>query len=267
MKFKDFDTQMRLHETMVDANVPEGQYYIVRLDGRGFTKLTKEIIDFERPFDTRFHLLMEAVAHYLMQHSGFNICAAYIQSDEISLLIDKTDKTFNRLNRKILSTLAALAASAFSVKIIQRFTPNYFKSLFEVIVSFDARLSLHTDNSSVIDYFSWRSADSVRNSLNSYCYWKLRDIQNLSANQATKRLDKLSVADKKALLSNMNIDFDHIPDWQRYGSLLTWYTDTNDGHDPITGEDVHVLRRYIKGDYPKSTEDMRNRIAAVVAEI
>jgi tRNA(His) 5'-end guanylyltransferase len=43
MKFDDLDRQMRVYETSHDFCVLPGLYIVARLDGRSFTRLTKEV--------------------------------------------------------------------------------------------------------------------------------------------------------------------------------------------------------------------------------
>ena len=38
MRFDDLDQRLRLYETAYDFCVPLGNYIVVRLDGRGFTR-------------------------------------------------------------------------------------------------------------------------------------------------------------------------------------------------------------------------------------
>ena len=78
---------------------------ILRLDGKGFSKLTKGC---KRPFDTDFHTCMfctTMVLCYEIQGAKF----AYQQSDEISILITdfdniNTDAWFNYNLQKMVSS-------------------------------------------------------------------------------------------------------------------------------------------------------------------
>ena len=81
---------------------------MVRIDGRGFTRLTKEALPLERPFDPRFRALMEATARHLMR-CGFRAVFAYAQSDEISLLLHRGESAYGRSLRKWVSVLAGEA--------------------------------------------------------------------------------------------------------------------------------------------------------------
>jgi tRNA(His) 5'-end guanylyltransferase len=86
MKFDELDERMRVFETAHDLCVLPGLHMVARLDGRSFTRLTKEVHKFEAPFDARFRDMMLATAEHLMAGCGFNIIYGYTQSDEISLL-------------------------------------------------------------------------------------------------------------------------------------------------------------------------------------
>src|SRR5688572_10241150 len=102
MKFDAFDAQMRVYETAADQFVPPGIFIVARLDGRGFTKLTKETLDLEKPFSIKFRdAMIETVKH--LMNCGINMIYGYTQSDEISLLLHKNDQSFNRKHRKLLS--------------------------------------------------------------------------------------------------------------------------------------------------------------------
>ena len=43
MKFDDFDKKMRIYEQSLDQTILPEIFIVARLDGRSFTKLTKEI--------------------------------------------------------------------------------------------------------------------------------------------------------------------------------------------------------------------------------
>ena len=58
MNFDELDKKMRTYEQSLDQIILPDMYLAARLDGRGFTRLTKEICQFEAPFDVRFRDLM-----------------------------------------------------------------------------------------------------------------------------------------------------------------------------------------------------------------
>ncbi len=53
MNFDELDKKMRVYEQSLDQIILPEIYLVARLDGRGFTRLTKEICKFEAPFDCR----------------------------------------------------------------------------------------------------------------------------------------------------------------------------------------------------------------------
>ena len=54
MNFEELDKKRRRFEQSLDQIILPELYLAARLDGRNFTKLTKETCCFESPFDTRF---------------------------------------------------------------------------------------------------------------------------------------------------------------------------------------------------------------------
>jgi tRNA(His) 5'-end guanylyltransferase len=58
MKFDNLDLKMRVYETSQDLLIVPEIFIVVRLDGRSFTRLTKDVAKFEAPFDERFKDLM-----------------------------------------------------------------------------------------------------------------------------------------------------------------------------------------------------------------
>ena len=230
MKFDDLDQYMRLYETARDYCVPPGNHMVARLDGRSFTKLTKEKHAFERPFDEKFRDMMVSTTAHLMT-CGFSIAYGYTQSDEISLLLDLEDQTFGRKTRKIISVLAGEASARFSIELGE-------------VATLDCRLSILPGEKQVIDYFRWRQEDAHRNSLNAHCYWMLRS-QGLSKQEATARIEKQNTAFKNELLFQNGINFNELPSWQKRGLGLHWELTEKEGYNPITQEKVITERRGI----------------------
>ena len=241
MRFDDFDKQMRVYEQSLDQYILPDMYIVARLDGRSFTRLTKEICNFEAPFDIRFRDLMVDTVKTLMDDSGFNIIYGYTESDEISLLFHKDENTFGRKVRKINTTLAGEASAAFSLALGQR-------------AAFDCRVVPLPSTNRVVDYFAWRQEDSHRNSLNAWAYWTLRK-EGKSVEEATAAVEGKTVADKNELLFQRGINYNELPAWQKRGTGV-YYTDVlKEGFNPITNEKVMVKRRGLKVDYELPLEE------------
>jgi tRNA(His) guanylyltransferase len=253
MKFDELDERMRVYETAHDLCVLPGLFIVARLDGRGFTRLTKEVHPFEAPFDVRFRDMMLATTEHLMTNAGFNVTYAYTQSDEISLLFGPTENSFQRKLRKLLSVLSGEASAKFSL-------------LLGSIAVFDCRISQLPTASHVVDYFRWRNEDAHRNSLNAHCYWTLRK-QGESVSQATAAMEGLSVAEKNELLFRSGVNFNDLPLWQKRGAGLYWESYERPALNPKTGEQVTARRNRVKTDLELPMKEKYSEfLQAMIAE-
>lgn len=231
MDFEALDVRMRRFETSLDQVILPELYLAVRIDGRNFTKLTKETCKFEAPFDVRFRDAMIDTVKHLMG-CGFRVVYGYTQSDEISLLFHPDDTTFGRKTRKINSVLAGEASAVFSLRL-------------GVPACFDCRVIPLPNLECVRDYFSWRQEDAHRNSLNAHCYWLLRR-EGLTAQEATRQISGKTVAFKNELLFSRNINFNELPSWQKRGVGLYSASYEKEGFDPIQNKTVVSLRNRIE---------------------
>lgn len=234
MKFTDLDRKMRVYETSHDHCVLPGIFMVARIDGRCFSTLTKEIHDFEAPYDLRFRDYMITTIRHLMG-CGFRVVFAYSQSDEINLLLHRNETSFSRKLRKYNSVLASEASAAFT-------------HAFGHIASFDSRISQLPRLEDVLDYFQWRQEDAFRNALNGHCYWYYRK-EGKTDTEAHKLLMNVSNADKNELLfSKANINFNDVPLWQKRGFALYWKQVEKEGVNPKTGETNISLKKELHVD-------------------
>ncbi|MCQ2560956.1 MAG: guanylyltransferase, partial [Clostridia bacterium] len=209
-------------------------YIVARLDGRGFTKLTKEVCKFEAPFDTRFRDMMTETVKQLM-NCGFRVVYGFTESDEISLLFHPKECTFGRKVRKYNSVLAGVASAAFSMQLGQ---PGIF----------DCRIVPLPTVQRVKDYFLWRQEDAHRNSLNAHCYWMLRR-NGASVREATRQLEGQSVSYKNELLFQNGINFADLPNWQKRGIGVYFKNYEKIGINPITNEQKTTVRKELSVEY------------------
>ncbi len=240
MNFDELDARMRVFETAHDHCVLPGIYMVARIDGRGFTRLTKEVYSFEAPFDERVRDYMVATVAHLMT-CGFRVLFGYAQSDEMSLLLDPEEKAFSRKLRKYNSILASEAGACFSLKL-------------GGIASFDCRICQLPTVENVVDYFRWRQEDAHRNALNGHCYWLLRR-QGQSAKAATQAMVGMSTVDKNEMLFQNGINFNDLPNWQKRGSGVYWELYQRVGINPITDETITTTRQRLKQDYDLPVRD------------
>lgn len=238
MKFDDLDLKMRAFEQSIDQNILSDMYMVARLDGRNFSRLTKEICDFEAPFDEKFRDMMVNTVYQLMD-CGFRVVYGFTESDEISLLFHTDEQTFGRKVRKFNSILAGTASAVFSLSL-------------GMAAVFDCRMVPLPSIERVKDYFLWRQEDAHRNSLNAHCYWKLRK-EGVGVKEATEMLEGKSIAYKNEFLFTRGINFNDLPSWQKRGIGVTWGEVEKTGINPITNERVITTRRALKADYELPT--------------
>lgn len=234
MKFDDLDKKMRIYEESIDQVILPDMYMVARLDGKSFTRLTKEICQFEAPFDVRFRDMMVDTVKQLLD-CGFRVVYGYTESDEISLLFHVKEDAFGRKVRKYNSVLAGVASVAFSQALGQ-------------MGIFDCRMVPLPNKDRVKDYFRWRQEDAHRNSLNSHCYWLLRK-QGISVQEATNQLAGKSVGYKNELLYQAGINYNELPTWQKRGVGVWWEEVEKIGFNPVKQESVRTTRREIHLEY------------------
>ncbi len=249
MKFDELDESMRVYETAHDQCVLPGIYMVARIDGRSFTRLTKELAGFEAPFDIRFRDLMIETTRHLM-NCGFKVIYGYTESDEISLLFDPDINVFGRKTRKYNSILAGEASAKFSLMLGQ-------------LGAFDCRISELPTKRLVVDYFRWRNEDAHRNALNAHCYWMLRK-EGVEPNSAAATIAGKSLADKNELLFSRGINFNELPNWQKRGVGLYWSVQVKAGFNPKDNVPVVSHRRAIVTDLELP---MRDEYSAFVANL
>ena len=234
MNFDELDKKMRIYEQSIDQCILPDMYLVARLDGRSFSRLTKEVCNFEAPFDVRFRDMMVNTVKQLMD-CGFRVVYGFTESDEISLLFHREETTFGRKVRKFNSILAGQASAAFSLQLGQ-------------VIAMDCRLVPLPSIEKVKDYFLWRQEDAHRNALNAHCYWMLRK-EGMGAQEATAQLDGKSISYKNELLFSRGINFDKLPAWQKRGIGVFWADVEKVGFNPITKQEVLTTRRELTVEY------------------
>lgn len=136
-----------------DVNLPDEMYKIIRLDGRGFSKLTKGM---NKPFDLDFCEWMDITAIALC-HEIQGATLAYTQSDEISVVIPPpaTQKAQQWFGGSVSKTLSISAATASTVMTRAAGRTSVF----------DSRVVLVASRTGVLQYLTWRQDDAHRNAI------------------------------------------------------------------------------------------------------
>lgn len=165
-KLSPLSIKMKEAESLSDYKLNAKVPVLARIDGKAFHTLTKNM---KKPFDENFHQSMINAAKELCENiSGVKI--AYVQSDEISLLLTDYDKIntqpwFNYELRKCCSVSASIATGGFLVSYMKLFKDQAEKIMIGngIIPSFDSRF-WNLDRENIFDYFKWRQIDCIKNS-------------------------------------------------------------------------------------------------------
>ena len=229
-KFKRF-------ESASEQVLPEGLPVIARIDGNCFSNLTDE--HFEKPFDEKFERLMNQAARGAMEYCSA-AALAYIQSDEISLLIPPSYKNSDGENRFLAGRTQKLAS------LLAGHASAQFTSEFErEPVAFDARVFAVPEHE-IINYFDHRQRDAWNNCLHSTAFYELAKKHNRDF--AHDRLQNKSNSEKQELLfTEFDINPNDIPTHRKRGRCLKRINKTHDIEDWI--DDEEKLSRLIENGY------------------
>lgn len=169
MEFKTLKDRMLYYRSLTDYKVMPNCYTLVMLDGRSFSKMVKN--KFELPFDDNFIDMMNETAKYICKKIQ-GALFAYVQSDEISILLsDKGDTFFGGRLNKMQSIIASMAASKFNQLMMlynlkNGIEPNDPMKIVEStnLVDFDCKVWNVPTFNDAIAWFIYRQLDCIRNS-------------------------------------------------------------------------------------------------------
>ena len=120
MIFKNLKDKCNYYRDLVDYRLMPNSYIMIMIDGKNFSKLVKN--KFEKPFDNWFISTMDKTATHLCKEIQNCVCA-FVQSDEISLIIKDntlTSSPFDGRLCKLQSVIPSIATSFFNKEIIKR---------------------------------------------------------------------------------------------------------------------------------------------------
>lgn len=163
--------------------LPRRTYTILRADGKAFHTFTRHCL---KPHDPDLAAAMDAAALALCEGAQ-GACLAYIQSDEISVLLQdfgdiRTDAWFDGNVQKIVSVAASIVTAAFN--------RAYDAFALHGSALFDCRAFTIPDPVEVENYFIWRQQDAVRNSIQSLAQSKFthNELHGLNTNELQEKL-------------------------------------------------------------------------------
>lgn len=229
------DRMKSLYEDRTRFSLPGKNYIIIRLDGKAFHTLTKQL-KFKKPFDDNFIEMMNETTKYLCKNIQ-GVVLGYVQSDEISLVLQdfkniNTTAWFDGNVQKIASISASMATAVFNSLIRNYLTKarEENKKMFncgmitkEIYIAetikyqyfsgfafFDSRCFTISKDFEVYNYLVWRNKDCIRNS-----------ILSLSQHTIGKhRTENKNCGELKEILKDKNKDWNLYDDCYKYGRIV-----------------------------------------------
>jgi len=200
------EDRMKRYEKLIDSKITikPNESYIIRLDGRSFSKFTKKFV---KPFDLVFIKAMCMTMRDLVDE--FDVQTGYTHSDEITLIfsakcteLEETEyiksleinsqtvgknkskqlpiHMFRGRIQKILSLVSSYCSVRFNYhlsNLIEPIKTNYDSKFIELIKShqqmFDSRIMIFEEKikHEILNHQIWRSIrDCERNAISTYAY-------------------------------------------------------------------------------------------------
>lgn len=183
MIFDSLKEKCETYRSLTDYKILPNTPILVMIDGKNFSKLIKN--KFEKPFDDWFIQTMNKTAEHLCKNIQ-NCIGAYVQSDEISLIIKDNSLTcspFDGRICKLQSIIPAMASAFFNRELIKRYVRsarygdpdfntsddiyNYIDKMPDYV--FDCKVWGVPNENDAIAWFLYRQIDCIRNSKQQFC--------------------------------------------------------------------------------------------------
>ncbi|TKA76839.1 hypothetical protein B0A55_04635 [Friedmanniomyces simplex] len=196
--------------------LPPSNWIVVRIDGRGFSKLCKKY-NFEKPNDRRALDLMNAVATEVVR-SFVDIVLAYGQSDEYSFVFHESTGLFERRAAKLATSVATAFTAEYCMQ-WSTFLPD--QPLARPYPTFDGRCVCYPKHSILRDYLCWRQADCHINNLYNTTFWNMVLKGGMSTTEAEQALKGTVSSDKNEILfSRFGINYNSEPEAYKKGTVV-----------------------------------------------
>ena len=191
---------MKEYEVYSSLKVPKNSKIIMRLDGRSFHSLARDL-ELEKPYDENFYRVISQVCRDLFEE--FSPLFVYTFSDEISLLFDKLP--FDGRIEKLNSVIASFTSSSFVM--------NYDRK-FKKPPAFDSRV-IPINDGDILKYFKWRQDESWVNCVNSHgiSYLKSKYPNNV----ANDKINGMGLSDIHELLFENGINLNDVETYKKRG--------------------------------------------------
>lgn len=188
------DRMKKNYENIYRSFLPVNQYYVLRIDGKNFSKYTKGL---DRPFDDGLIADMQETMRFLCEEiQGAQI--GFTQSDEITIVFtdlqsEHSDIWFGGNIQKIVSIAASLATCKFNQLRLSRLASYNLDgcSLLDSeiddfkLAQFDARVFSISQRHEALNNVYWRQQDASKNSIQMLArsLFSHKELQGLNGSQ------------------------------------------------------------------------------------
>jgi tRNA(His) guanylyltransferase len=233
--------RMKDYEARFSSQLEYNQPLIIRLDGCGFSKFTK---NFQKPFDYRLHRALTLATADLMDQ--FHPKTGYVASDEVSLIFNESveearSNPMSLLYNGRIQKITSVTASALAAK----FTRHLYKllimegdqkgalDLLNNLPHFDARVIQFPNRQEATENIRWRQMDSLRNSTVSLArhHYSQEQIENRKSKELTQ------------LLRDKGVHWSNSPPQFRLGTFIKRQKSVKQAIDPRTNEQRQAFRQ------------------------
>ena len=223
---------MKEYEVYSSLKVPKNSKIIVRLDGRSFHKLAKDL-DFVKPYDENFYRVMANVCGDLFRE--FSPALVYTFSDEISLLLGNVP--FDGRIEKIDSVMASFTSSSFVM---------HYDVDFKKPPAFDCRV-IPVSDEDILKYFRWRQEESWKNCIASHGISFLKS--KYSNNEANDKINGLSSSEIHELLYQNGINLNDVETYKKRGIAVYRKNKKVEGFNKKENKNQVSYRSYVFTDW------------------
>lgn len=206
MSFGKIESECLELQKATDIRIRIDQCFVMRLDGKNFSTLTKKFI---KPFDSEMTKAMQLTTMDLILN--FHCVTGYCQSDEISLLFPFLDQEKNQTHlfsgrvQKLCSIVASRASVMFNNLLsVQK------KCELPVLPVFDARVIACDTKEQTFECFDWRVKDCKRNAIMAIAqsHFSHKLLHGLDCKQVTQKLQEKGI---------------NVSDYPDANTLGTWF--------------------------------------------
>lgn len=200
--------RIKSYERLATNNIAKKELpLVVRLDGKNFSKYTRQLNIDAKPFSIGFGKIMRSTARYMFEE--FNAEVVFTVSDEITLIFINDEKSQHPFGGKLfkIHSLMAAAASTYFTSQINSFIPEKAGTL----PIFDCRAFSVPNIMEAYHSILWRHRDGFKNAVSTVARCSFSD----------KELFKKTTGEKLEMLKGKGIDFETKYDNMfKYGTCL-----------------------------------------------